>query len=115
MPGLGKYGESLAASVLTEKGYKIIEKNYHYGHGEIDIIAEDNGILVFVEVKTRKNINYGEPEEAVTRLKQQQIIKIAGAYLYEKGLIEVDCRFDVIAILIADDKVPMINHITNAF
>lgn len=115
MSDLGKYGESLAVSVLIEKGFEIIEKNYRYGHGEIDIIANDKDVLVFVEVKTRKNKEYGEPEEAITYSKQKQLFKVANSYLYEKELTDIDCRFDVVAILLEQDKKPVINHIINAF
>lgn len=111
----GDEGEDLAAGILTEKNYEIIERNYRYGHGEIDIIAIDGDTLVFVEVKTRKNLEYGMPEYAVTKTKQKQIRKIAESYLYEKNITDTDCRMDVVAILIQKDKKPYINHLINAF
>jgi putative endonuclease len=84
---LAAKGEELAAKILKEKGYEIIERNYRYGHGEIDIIAIDpgDGYTVFVEVKTRKNLEYGEPEYAITKTKQKQIRKIAELYLFLLG------------------------------
>lgn len=113
----GNKGEDLAAEFLTGKGYEIIERNYRYGKGEIDIIAMDNERtqLVFVEVKSRHNLDYGYPEEQISKGKQKQIRKIAEAYFYEKEIEGVDCRIDVVAILFQGNKAPYINHIENAF
>lgn len=111
----GNEGEELAARLLKEKNYEIIERNYRFGHGEIDIIAKDGDTLVFVEVKTRKNLEYGMPEYAVTKSKQNQIKKIASAYLFTNNVKDTDCRMDVVAILLRKDKKPYINHIVNAF
>lgn len=112
----GSKGEELAINFLTKLGYEIIEQNYHFGHGEIDIIAKDikKNHLVFVEVKSRKNDEFGPPELAVTPSKQRQLRKIASAYLYEKEISDIDCRMDVIAIEF-QHKPPLINHIENAF
>lgn len=114
---LAKRGEDLAVKILTEEGYKIIERNYRFSHGEIDIIAIDpkDKITVFVEVKSRQNLEYGEPEYAITKNKQKQIRKLAELYLYDKGLTELDCRFDVFAILFDDLNNPQVNHYENAF
>lgn len=113
----GNEGEDIAAELLSKKKYEIIERNYRYGKGEIDIIAKDpkNGYLVFVEVKCRKNLEFGEPEYAITKNKINQIKKIASAYLYEKEIREIDCRFDVIAILFRQKIKPVVNHYQNAF
>lgn len=111
----GDYGEELACRFLSELGYEIVGRNYHFGHGEIDIIAKDKETLVFVEVKYRKNLEYGEPELAITKTKQSQIRKTAEAYLYEKKIKEQPCRIDFIAILHLKDSKPEINHIINAF
>ena len=114
---LAAKGEELATEILANKGYTIIERNYRYGHGEIDIIANDpdSKCTVFVEVKSRKNLEFGEPEYAVTKAKQRQIRKVAELYLFEKEIREIDCRFDVIAILFEDFYNPIINHYENAF
>ncbi|MCB9210300.1 MAG: YraN family protein [Ignavibacteriales bacterium] len=112
---IGDKGEDLAIEMLVNENYEIVERNYRFGHGEIDIIAKKNDILVFIEVKTRKNLEYGMPELAVTKNKQRQIRKIAEAYLYEKKISDIDCRIDVIAILIKKNLPPEINHIENAF
>jgi len=112
---VGDKGEDIAVDFLLGKNLKIVERNYRYGHGEIDIIAKDNEILVFVEVKTRKNLEFGSPESAITRSKQGQIRKIAEAYLFEKNVRDTDCRIDIIAILLKQNLPPEINHIENAF
>jgi putative endonuclease len=113
----GEEGENIAADLLSKKGYEIIERNYRSGKGEIDIIAEDKekDCLVFVEVKSRKNLEFGEPEYAITKSKIIQIKKIAAAYLYEKNIKNKDCRFDVIAILFQGKRKPLINHYKEAF
>lgn len=114
---LAKKGEQLAVDFLEEKGFEIIERNYRYGHGEIDIIALDpkDNFTVFVEVKTRQNLYFGEPEYAITKKKQQQVKKVAELYLYDKEIEQVDCRFDVVAILLEDINNPVINYYENAF
>ena len=114
---LAKRGEDLAAKILSEKGYNIIERNYRYSHGEIDIIAFDpnKNCTVFVEVKSRQNLEFGPPEYAITKSKQKQIRKIAELYLFDKEIRELDCRFDVFTILFEDLNNPVINHYENAF
>ena len=112
---IGKQGEEIACEYLERNGFKIVEKNYHFGHGEIDIIAYENDVLVFVEVKTRKSLLYGTPELAVTKAKQKQIKKIAEAYLFLKKINDTYCRMDVIAIVMVSKNNPLINHIRNAF
>jgi putative endonuclease len=112
---VGKEGEEIAVQFLAKKGFKILEKNYHYGHGEIDIIADDNGVVVFVEVKTRLNLEYGEPEYAINKKKIQQIKKMAELYLFDKEKEEADCRFDVVAIILENKVEPKITHYENAF
>ena len=114
---LAKKGEQLAADFLEEKGFEIVERNYRDGHGEIDIIALDpkDNYTVFVEVKTRQNLYFGEPEYAITKKKQQQVKKVAELYLYDKEIEQIDCRFDVVAILLEDEDKPVINYYENAF
>jgi len=74
---IGKEGEDIAAKYLTEKGFEIVERNFYYSnHGEIDIVANHNNQLVFIEVKSRLNLEYGEPEYAITPKKIKQIKKI---------------------------------------
>ena len=110
---LGRLGEELAAEYIIKKGYQILERNWHSGHKEIDIIALDGTTLVVVEVKTRKSDDYGEPNIAVGKDKQRFLIWAADAYVRKRQL-EVDVRFDIISIVISDDE-PEIEHIEDAF
>ena len=113
-PNIGKIGEEIARKFLMRKGYQIIESNYRYGHGEIDIIAKDGDTLVFVEVKTKKHGDFGDPLYWISRKKQLQIGKIARAYLYEKGMENIDCRFDVI-VLQWQEGTYQLEHLEDAF
>jgi putative endonuclease len=110
---LGKLGEDIAVNYLIDKGYQILERNWHSGHKEIDIIALDDDMLAIVEVKTRKSDDYGEPEIAVGITKQRMLIRAADAYVRYKNL-NVDVRFDIISIVISDTE-PEIEHIEDAF
>ena len=110
---LGKLGEAFAAEYLIKKGYQILERNWRSGHKEIDLIALENNTLVITEVKTRKSDEFGDPEIAVGRDKQQMLIRAAEAYVRYKHL-DVDIRFDIISIVITDGE-PMIEHIEDAF
>lgn len=114
---IGQEGEDIAADYLVNNGFEMITRNYRYGHGEIDIIVKDkfNDHLVFVEVKTRKNLEFGEPENAITKTKIRQLKKIAEAYIYEKDIKDVECRFDVIALIWNRETKPKITHFKNAF
>lgn len=114
---LGASGELLAKNFLIEKNYKFIKSNYRFERVEIDIIVEDvkSKMLIFVEVKTRKNKKFGEPEESITPLKQEHIKKAAMGFISQNPEYEKhDLRIDVISILFEDDK-PLITHIENAF
>jgi len=113
----GDEGEEIAVELLEEKGYKIIERNYRFGKGEIDIIAMDpeTNYTVFVEVKSRKNLEFGDPVYAITKNKIKQIKRMAELYLYDKEINEIDCRFDVITVLLRGKQKPVIEHYVNAF
>lgn len=113
----GIWGEDEACRYLQSKGFSVLERNYHSRFGEIDIIADDCGCLVFVEVKTRKSKSYGYACEYVTESKMKKIILTAEAYL---GNVEYPpVRFDVVEIYYfeADNclRLKSINHIENAF
>ena len=82
----GKLGEELAVNYLTGKGYKILERNWHNIHKEIDIIAMDGKFLVIVEVKARRSNEYGNPDIAVTRQKQRLLISATNSYLFRNKL-----------------------------
>lgn len=110
---LGQSGEDLAADYLVRAGYTILVRNYRQNSGEIDIIAEEKGTLVFIEVKTRKNLAFGSPAAAVTPRKQRQISKVAQEYLMRHNLFDRPARFDVVSILMG--RVPVIEVVPNAF
>ena len=94
----GTQYEERAAEYLIAQNYQILERNYRIRSGEIDIIARDGTVLVFIEVKYRKNDESGNPLEAVDIRKQKKIINVARYYLYQKKYGDVPCRFDVIGI-----------------
>ncbi len=101
---LGKLGEDLAKKRLKALGYRILERNYRCPLGEIDLIARDGDVLVFVEIKTRKGQFFGPAKEAVTRRKKKQLSKVALAYMKSKNLWGSSARFDVVAIEHGDGK-----------
>ena len=94
----GKEGEKAAVRFLKKKGYRIIEKNYRNKSGEIDIVAEQDQVLVFIEVKSRADSEYGEPLEAVTPHKHRKIGQVARGFLTQHQIENRDCRFDVVGI-----------------
>jgi len=112
---LGRRGEEIAVNFLKNQGYKIIERNYRCRRGEIDIIAQDNEEVVFIEVKTRWSLRYGLPEEAVSFYKRKHIIKVGLIYLQQHRFEEVNSRFDVVSILMEGEKVKEVKLIKNAF
>ena len=112
---LGDKGEKQAARYLKKKGYKIVTSNYKCQYGEIDLIARDADILIFIEVKTRTSCDFGGPAAAVDFRKQKQISKVAHHYLVTHHNDDVDARFDVISILSPNGKKTEIEHIINAF
>jgi putative endonuclease len=94
----GKEGEKIAEAFLKKNGYRISEINYRCALGEIDIIAQEKGELVFIEVKTRKSGELGYPEQAVGIRKQKKMSQLALWYLQKKNITYADARFDVVAI-----------------
>jgi putative endonuclease len=112
----GNEGEDIASDYLKKNGYEIIERNYRFHKGEIDIVAKDNetNYLVFIEVKSRKSLEYGEPEYAITPAKAKQLKRMANYYLLDNHVKNIDCRLDVITILFTPANPPLINHYKNA-
>lgn len=100
--GVGQEWERLAERHLKSAGYVIWARNVRTKVGEIDLVAEENGVLCFVEVKGRRGTGFGLPEEAVTLEKQRRILRAAEAYLQRERLKDVTCRFDVVSILDQD-------------
>lgn len=95
---LGRRGEQMAAEALRERGYRIVEQNFRCRYGEIDLIAEEQDDLVFVEVKTRRGTAFGQPEEAVTRAKRRKLAEVASYYLDVRNAGDRPWRIDVVAI-----------------
>ncbi len=112
---LGAIGEELAFHYLSSHGYKILLKNYECALGEIDLVAKEKGALVFIEVKTRRSCLLGTPAEQVTFQKRHQIVKVAQYYIKRYGIWNVPCRFDVVSVLMPQEKEPVIEVIQNAF
>lgn len=110
---LGKKGEKLAVEYLQKKGYKILETNWFYDKAEVDIIAEKNGFLAVIEVKTRSSLEFGLPQEFVKPKKIQLLVKAINHYVEQKNL-DLDVRFDIIAIH-QEKGICNINHISDAF
>jgi len=100
----GKIGENVAADFLKQNGYEILEQNYFYNHGEIDIVAKEGNTLVFVEVKSRRTTTFGEPEESVTPKKQELLRRTAEGYVIEKNIGNMNCRFDVVSVVLKNGK-----------
>lgn len=113
---IGKLGEEIACSYLQKNNYKIIERNFYCRQGEIDIVAIDKikREIVFVEVKTRTNNQYGRPAEAVNKVKQIHLQKCIKYYIYKNKLEKCLIRVDVIEIHICENKI-RINHIRQIF
>lgn len=111
----GTRAEVLARNYLSLKGYKIIVCNYRSRLGEIDIIAKDRGTIVFVEVKARSSLRFGNPKWAVTYRKQKKLSILALEYLKSTGRSCTKARFDVVAIVNHPKSVPEIELIKNAF
>lgn len=107
----GRLGENEASKYLISKGYKIIDRNYRTRIGEIDIIAQKFQTLIFVEVKTRTNTNYGFPYEAVNRRKMDKILKTSLVYIQQNSLNNYQIRYDIIEVFLY--KKIKINHIEN--
>ncbi len=110
---LGKLGEDLAAELLIEKGYEILERNWRFRHNEVDIIARKDDLLVIAEVKTRSGDTYGEPYTAVDYRKQRYLIFAAERYLYSRKL-DLEVRFDIISITLGQNR-SVVEHIPEAF
>ena len=95
---LGRRGEDLACAELEKRGYVIVDRRFRTRCGELDIVAREEGVLVFIEVRARSNGNFGTPFESVTWKKRLRLTRMAVSYLWLKQLAGVACRFDVVSI-----------------
>ena len=112
---LGERGEALAAKELKRRGYEILERRWRCRFGEIDIVARDGDTVVVVEVKTRARHDRFRPVDAVDAKKQRKLIQLARAYVRARLPDDATVRFDVVGITAAPGKLPIIEHILNAF
>jgi len=113
---LGAHGEAIARRHLESLGYRIVDQNVRLPGGELDIVAWDGPILVFVEVRARRTRAHGTPVESVDWRKRSRIARLAERYLHSRGLRDVTCRFDVIGISwSAEEDGPRVDHIAGAF
>lgn len=112
---LGERGETLARDYLRRQGYSILEKNYRTRFGEIDIVAEKKGTLVFFEVKTRRNADFGLPAESVDRRKQEKLGRMAEAFLQTKRFTNRPARFDILSIIWDGSGEPQFSLLEDAF
>jgi putative endonuclease len=113
---IGQEGEAAAEAYLRRQGYRIVARNFRSPLGELDLVAEDKGVLVFVEVKARRTREFGGAVYAVDVRKQNKLIRLAAHYLARHHLSHRVCRFDV--VLLQTDEAggsPRIEHIPNAF
>lgn len=111
---LGEQGETLACDALQQAGYTIIERRYRTRFGEIDIVANDHGTVVFVEVKTKTDSTFSDPVESVTKQKQRRVISMAEQYVGCHRLDNTPCRFDVVTVD-ASATPSAITHYKDAF
>ena len=110
---LGADGEDLAVSYMKRKGFTILDRNWHFGHKELDMVARNESMLVIAEVKTRSSTEFGQPEDAVDDRKIRRIVSAADCYI-KRCQIDLPVRFDIISIVRQNGNVA-INHIENAF
>jgi putative endonuclease len=111
---LGEEGERIAASWLAQRGWRILDRRFRNGHRDLDLVAEREGLVAFVEVKTRRGKDFGHPVEAVNWRKQRELARSAAVWIARYGSREQTFRFDVVGVLMSDQGA-RIRHIENAF
>ncbi|WP_080237324.1 YraN family protein [Spirosoma rigui] len=110
---IGKQGEEEAARFLQSEGYELLARNFRHQHAEIDLIVKRGQLLVFVEVKTRTNLSFGNPEEFVSYAKAKLVMKAAEQYIFAHNWL-FDVRFDIVAVSISG-SVLRVKHVEDAF
>lgn len=109
----GRLAENMAVEALRKKGYQIVETNFGNRFGEIDIVAKDQDILVFVEVKAKKGEDFGLPEEMISRGKLQKVKNMATVYMKGESL---PCRIDVVAVVLSEEnELVRLTHYENVY
>lgn len=112
---LGQYGEDLAVNLLKGKGYAIIARNEIINRREVDIIARDGDLLVFVEVKTRSGGSFGHPLEAIDNKRRERLKSAGKIYLHANRLKNVSLRFDAVSVIASENGAPLVEHFKNVF
>ena len=112
---IGAEAEELAAAYLESKDFFIVDRNYSFERAEVDIVAYDGSVIVFIEVKMRTNTKFGNPVEAIDEKKIASIQKAAEAWIYERRMDGYPVRFDVVAIMEEMGSAPDITHLQDAF
>lgn len=112
---LGRIGEDKAVAFLESRNMVILDRNYRFMRAEIDIVASTDREIIFVEVKTRRNRNFGEPEDSIDDNKKRQLFKVAGAWMHERRMEGAPARFDVVTVMNPGQSNEAINHIEGAF
>lgn len=113
-PQLGRAGEDMAAGHLRRQGYEIVDRNFRCNEGELDVVARRDGLLIFCEVKTRRENRWGEPSEAVGWDKQRRIRRLAAHWMRLRTPGPVEVRFDVVSIVVRRGRAEL-THIADAF
>ncbi len=112
---LGLRGEDEAVDALTRGGLEILDRRFRCRLGEIDVVARDRDVVVFVEVKSRTGLGYGRPGESVNRAKRERLARVAQVYLSRHRLYNAACRFDVVEVMVRPGTETTIRHIKDAF
>jgi putative endonuclease len=110
----GEVGERVAERWLRRRGWRVLQRRFRSGHRDIDLVAERDGLVAFVEVKARRGIQFGDPVEAVHWRKQRELVRSASVWIDRHGRPNESYRFDVIGVLMEGNSV-RIKHIENAF
>ncbi len=112
---VGNNGEDLACAFLKSNGWEILDRNYYFDRAEVDIIAKDGDVIVFLEVKLRSTTRFGQPFEYVTENKVKNVFKAAEGWIREHDKHDVPVRFDIIGIVKKKNRDPDFNHIKDAY
>ncbi len=111
----GRSAETLVEKMLQKKGYRILERNFRIAGGELDFIAEHQGLLIFIEVKARRTGKYGGASYSIDSRKKRQIIRLASCYLSQRQLAFPECRFDAVLVSQLGNDSPTFTHLEHAF
>jgi len=112
---LGQRGERIAARYLTDRGLRLLDRNWRCREGELDIVARDGDAIVFCEVKTRREVGFGHPVEAVTQAKQRRLRLLAHRWLAAHDEHAPNLRFDVVGVLVRGEGPAVVTHLPAAF